>query len=365
MLQFTANQWDLAEGLSHVIGAVEKKTTMPILSRVLVSSNGSGIVLRATDLEVTVETHVAASVNGEGALAIPGQAFMEYVKRLSGEIVVKATPTMRASVSAGTSKSNIAGNQASEFPDMAAASGDVVVTVDGVDLVRMITETSYVIEKEAIGGVGGALLKLQDGELTMLTKSATRMALSRTPVDSKATSKWPMSERALGQLKLFASQCEKVDILESPSAVFFRSGDRSLSARLLGVGFPDITRILQAKMPHAIRVNKREFRSALDRVMPFTADAMKINVVAVDVSGTQMKLTAANHDLGDVEEIVTVDYSGPDLSSRFKTQYLIDPIGKVSGEEVILRHSEEHKGNLKIEGPNDTFVYFCAEMRAK
>lgn len=265
-------------------------------------------------------------------------------------------------VSAGASKSNIAGNDAKEFPDMVSPDGDVVCRVKGKDILRMLAETGFVVDQTAVGVINGCKLSLQGSELSMLTKSNTRMSLAKSTVDGEGAGSWVISERAMGQLKKLAEDADELEILQNQSAIFFRAGDRLMYVRLLSVMFPDLSRIMSVVMPHEIRANKKELRAALDRVIPFSQN-QKTSAINVTVSGQTMKLTAENHDVGDAEETVAVDYSGPDVSARYNPTYILQPLSVVTGDTVILAHSKEHAGNFRIGGEGDTFTYICAGMR--
>ena len=158
-MEFTVSKADLARELGLLQGVVEKKTTIPILSNVLLEARGDRLYLTATDLELGMRTSCPAKVKKEGSGTIPARKLLDYVRLLpDADITVKFAENHWASLNCGRSRTRIAGMSRESFPELPAMP-ETVAQIPVKQLTAMITRTMFAISmEESRFTLNGALL---------------------------------------------------------------------------------------------------------------------------------------------------------------------------------------------------------------
>ena len=168
-MEFTVSKADLVRELSLSQGVVEKKTTIPILSNVLLEARGDRLFLTATDLELGLRTSCPARVKKEGSGTIPARKLLDYVRLLpDADITVKFTENNWANFTCGRSRTRMAGMSRESFPELPAMT-ETIAEIPVKQLSAMIARTMFAISmEESRFTLNGALLLLGDKKLTMV-----------------------------------------------------------------------------------------------------------------------------------------------------------------------------------------------------
>src|SRR5580693_9685667 len=187
-MEFTVSKADLALELGLLQGVVEKKTTIPILSNVLLEARGDRLYLTATDLELGMRTSCPAKVKREGSGTIPARKLLDYVRLLpDADITVKFAENHWASFTCGRSRTRIAGMSRESFPELPAMP-DTIAELPVKQLSAMIARTMFAISmEESRFTLNGALLLLGDKTLTMVATDGHRLAYVQRPAQLDGT----------------------------------------------------------------------------------------------------------------------------------------------------------------------------------
>src|SRR6266540_2011371 len=177
-MEFTVSKSDLVRELSLSQGVVEKKTTIPILSNVLLETDGNRIQMTATDLELGIRCSFPAKVNKQGASTIPARRLLDYVRLLpDSDISVKVAENQWANLLCGRSRTRIAGMSRESFPELPQMP-EVLADIPVALLSSMISKTIFAISaEESRFTLNGALLILQAKGLTMVATDGHRLAM--------------------------------------------------------------------------------------------------------------------------------------------------------------------------------------------
>src|SRR6202140_1891706 len=187
-MEFTVSKADLVRELSLSQGVVEKKTTIPILSNILLEARGDRLFLTATDLELGLRTSCAARVKKEGSGTIPARKLLDYVRLLpDADITVKFTENNWANFTCGRSRTRIAGMSRESFPELPVMAEKIAV-LPVKQLSAMIARTMSAISmEESRFTLNGALLLLGDKKLTMVATDGHRLAYVQRPAGSSGS----------------------------------------------------------------------------------------------------------------------------------------------------------------------------------
>ena len=181
-MEFTVSRADLVRELSLSQGVVEKKTTIPILSNVLMEAADERVTLTATDLELGIRCHCPARVKKEGAGTVPARKLLDYVRLLpEGDVQMKFLENHWASITSGRSRTRIAGMSRDSFPELAQIPPPVA-QIPVKTLASMIARTNFAISmEESRFTLSGALLLLRPEGITMVATDGHRLAYVHMP----------------------------------------------------------------------------------------------------------------------------------------------------------------------------------------
>jgi DNA polymerase III subunit beta len=327
-MEFTVSKSDLVRELSLSQGVVEKKTTIPILSNVLLEASGDRLFLTATDLELGLRTSCPARVKKEGSGTIPAKKLLDYVRLLpDADITVKFAENHWASLTCGRSRTRIAGMSRESFPELPPMP-EAVAQIPTKQLTAMIARTMFAISmEESRFTLNGALLLLGDKGLTMVATDGHRLAYVHRPApeasNGHAAYRALVPRKAMGEIAKLGDDAEsKVSFGGDDNHLFFEFGPRLLITRKLTGNFPDYERVLPQDNIHIARLSTSEVKGAIERVAQFADERSR--AIRVQFTTGEVKVFSSALETGESEESVPAEYSGPDLEIGFNAQYLLD-----------------------------------------
>ena len=338
-MEFTVSKADLVRELSLSQGVVEKKTTIPILSNLLLEARGDRLYLTATDLELGMRTSCPAKVKKEGAGTIPARKLLDYVRLLpDADITVKFGENNWANFTCGRSRTRIAGMSRESFPELPAMP-EAITEISCKQLASMIARTMFAISmEESRFTLNGALLLLGDTSMTMVATDGHRLAYVQRPSENGQTGvayRALVPRKAMAEITKLADDAGadgKVKFAGDDNHLFFEFGPRLLITRKLTGNFPDYERVLPHDNTHIATLSKDEIKGAIERVAQFADERSR--AIRVQFTQGEVKVFSSALETGESEESVPSQYSGPDLEIGFNAQYLLDFLRAVPQTQV-------------------------------
>src|SRR5215469_10395896 len=329
-MEFTVSKSDLTRELSLSQGVVEKKTTIPILSNVLLEASGERIALTATDLELGIRCSCPARVKKEGSGTIPARKLLDYVRLLpEGDVNMKFLENHWASITSGRSRTRIAGMSRESFPELPVMP-EPTAEIPIKTLTAMIARTQFAISmEESRFTLNGALLLLRPEGLTMVSTDSHRLAFVQAAaansgkVDQQFRALIP--KKAMSELMKLADEAGpdgKAIFSGDDNHLFFQVGHRLLMTRKLTGNFPDYERVLPKDHSQSAKLQKDEIKSAIERVAQFADERSR--AIRVRFTNGEVRIFSSSVETGESEESVPSEYAGPDLEIGFNAQYLLD-----------------------------------------
>jgi DNA polymerase III subunit beta len=364
--EFTVEQKALAEALTLATTAVEKKTTIPVLTHVLVEATAGLVTFAATDLELGIRCSCRAEVKKAGVCAIPAKKLFDYVRLLAaGPVQVRMFEDSWVGLSSGRGRMRVAGMSRANFPEMPAMP-ELIVEIPAGKLALLVTRTAFAVStEESRFTVGGALLLLEPGSIAMVTTDGHRLAYARAPLDGVERSyRAIVPKKALSELvKVMAggSADDAIGFGADDNHLHFEIGSRHLFARRLTGNFPDYERVLPAgDAAVSTEFRTEELRAALERAMLF-ADGTS-HAVRVEFAAGETRIFASSTDGGECEEAVSSE-GGAALEIGFNARYLLDFLAASGAERVVLgARDAKADGELRALG-DDSYRYVVMPLR--
>ncbi len=350
-MDFVVNKGDLLKELQYVQGVVEKKTTVPILSNILLETTGNTLYVTATDLDVTIRCSCAASVKVSGALTLSARKLFDIVRLLpDSEIHFKPAGQEWINIVCERSKFKVASLSKENFPDVPTVEGDRLA-LSASDLRHMIARCIFAItQEESRFALNGAQMVLRPGRLTFVTTDGHRLALITRETEIAGLSgemKNLVPRKTLVELgKLAADSNAPVQFGKSENHLFFQVGERILISRILSGQFPNYELVLPTQNDKEAVLPTLEISDALRRVAIMADEQSK--AVRLALKEGQLDISSNSADLGEARESLPAKYDGEPLNICFNALYLLDFLGGLESEEVVLAlRDEETQGLLR------------------
>lgn len=371
-MKIVCKQQDLSRGLSAVSHAVSGRSTLPILSNILLATDHGRLKLSATNLEIGINCWVDAQIEEEGTTTVPAKLITDFVNSLP-QATVEMTlteDTNTLNVKSQRSSANIKGMDASEFPQIPSnEGGEPPVLLDAVQLKEMIDEVAFAAAADDSRPVlTGVLVQVSDEKLTFAAADAFRLAVrvADLPGDGHPRGDILIPARTLTELARILPAEGPVEMIVTPnrSQVLFHTPTLDLVSRLIEGSFPNFRQIIPKESTTRAVVETKEFAAAVKSAALFARDSSNIARVKVNPAGEggegtgAITIEATAEDLGDNVSTINAAIDGPELQIIFNVKYLADVLTTIGTPEVALEASSATKpGVLKPVGPNDcTYV---------
>lgn len=371
-MEFLVNKTDLVRELNLSQGVVERKTTIPILSNILIEASGEAVTLTATDLELGIRCLAPAKVKTAGAGTIPAKKLLEYVRLLpDAEVQIKIGDNHWAALVCGRARTRIAGMSRESFPELPEMPEPMANIPMGL-LASMISKTIFSISaEESRFTLNGALLQFKGTSLVMVATDGHRLALveNENPLESgEVNTKALLPRKAMNELLKLASETPDkesgVEFAADENHLFFRLGNRLLISRKLTGNFPDFERVLPKSHAHIVEISREELRAAIERVAQFSDERSR--AIKVRFAENEAVVHSSISDSGESEENLPVQYEGPTVEIGFNAQYLLDFLRAVAEPTVAFHFKDaQSAGEMRPagEGVNYNYRYVVMPMR--
>jgi DNA polymerase-3 subunit beta len=358
----------LIHGLQSVQNVVSTRTTLPILSNVLMKAEDGKLEFIATDLDVTISCTVEANVKKKGATTVPVKRFFGVVRELtSPEIELEVDDKFACSVRAGASFYKIHGLSADEFPPVQKFKEDKKIILPQEKIKSMLRKTSFAISSDESRYVlNGIFLILKEHKMTMVATDGRRLALVDEEVDIPENSQgeFILPTKAVNEMTRLLGdkgdvQMKFSDNLVSLSLTDDKGNSAVVISKLVEGNYPNYKQVIPSECKERVALPREELLAALRRAQIMTSD--KANSVKLAIGRNNLAITANSPDVGEARETLAINFNGKDLQIAFNPAYLIDPLSVLTEDEVFLELIDElSPGVLKINGP---FLYVVMPMR--
>jgi DNA polymerase III subunit beta len=366
-MKFTATSEQILGPVQAVIGVVERKQTMPVLSNVLLSTKGGRLSVTGTDLEVELVATGDVNVGQPGEITVPGRKLLEIAKSLPAKATVTvAIDGEKLKISAGRSRFVLTTLAASEFPVVDSVNATQVLKVSQSELGRLIAKTHFSMAQQDVRYyLNGTLLETDGKMLRTVATDGHRLAIAETELtqgekEIQAQQVIVPRKGILELQRILGSQGE-VEISIGANHVRVQIGDIRFTSKLIDGKFPDYGRVIPAKPTKAIIADRELLRAALQRTSILSNE--KYRGVRLGLAKNALKLQAHNPEQEEAEDEVEIDYSSEELEIGFNVTYLLDALNAVDTETVEIGLTDSNSSCL-IRSPGTTHSrYVVMPMR--
>jgi DNA polymerase III subunit beta len=367
-MKLTISKDQIITGLQAVQNIVGNRTTLPVLSNVLMRAEGNRLELTTTDLDTTIICAVEAKVHRPGATTVPVKKLFGLVRELPvPEIELEIDDRHACSLQAGASYYKMHGLSADEFPPIPQFTEGSRIILPQEKVKDMLRKTSFAISlDEARYVLNGIFLSIKEHKVTMVATDGRRLALVEEDIDvpEESQSEFIVPNKAINELLRLLQGTGQVEMQTSANQAAFQMQDEKgfavrLITKLIEGNYPNYRQVIPSETKERIALSREELLQALRRAELMTSD--KANSVKFTFTKNNIAITANSPDVGEARESLAVNYNGKDVAIAFNPAFLMDPLKVLENDEVFFEISDElSPGLLKINGP---FLYVLMPMR--
>ena len=366
-MKLTIGQEEFITGLQAVQNVVSTRTTLPILSNVLLNAVGDRLTLTATDLDVTISKTVEAKVEIDGSFTMPVKKLLSIAREVGGSQIEMDVSKNQCSIKSGSSAYRVNGLPAEEFPPIPNFSGQTTIQMPQDTVKTMLRRTSFAVSTDENRYVlNGLYLIFKENKLTMVATDGRRLALAEEDVELKDDNPLEVivPTKAIQELSRSLGDKGDVEIQITENQVSFglkeNDGTGSLIvSKLVEGAYPNYKQVIPAESKHRVTLDKEELFHALRRAEIMTSE--KANSVKLTFTENNLTFTANSPEVGESRETMAIKYEGEETSIAFNPQFFIDPLKALEEDEVHFEFTDQlSPGVVKVKHP---FLYVIMPMR--
>ncbi len=371
-MKVTLERTALLKSLGHVHRVVERRTTIPILSNVLLSASDGGLQLKATDLDLEVTETAPADVGQPGATTLPAHTLYEIVRKLPDGAQVSLESDQdggQLQLRSGRSRFTLQSLPESDFPDLAAGEMAHSFKLGAGELKRLLDKTQFAISNEETRYyLNGVFLHVTEADGKALLRAVAtdghRLARLETPAPAGAAG-MPgviVPRKAVAEVqKLIEDPSAEITIELSPAKIRFTLGSVVLTSKLIDGSFPDYARVIPTHNDKYVTVERKDFSEAVDRVSTISSERGR--AVKMSISAGRLVLSVTNPDSGSAIEELEVDYDGEPIEIGFNARYLIEIAGQLDSDTTLFKMSDSGSPTIIQDRDGASALFVLMPMR--
>ncbi|MDG1065339.1 MAG: DNA polymerase III subunit beta [Luminiphilus sp.] len=364
-MKFSISREALIKPLNLVAGVVERRQTLPILSNILLSLEGTKLSLTGTDLEVELIGRVEVAAGGvDGEITVPARKLVDICKSLPDSSQIEfSVDSGKAMVKAGRGRFTLSTLPATEFPSVDESAGDQTLEVAQSVVKRLIDRTAFAMAQQDVRYyLNGMLLELKAGRLRMVATDGHRLALctANEPV-STGDAAIIIPRKGVLELARLLDTDESIRLVIGSNHIRAANQQFTFTSKLVDGKFPEYERVLPKSADKTVIGQRLELRQAFTRTAILSNE--KYRGVRLKLSADTLDITANNPEQEQAEEVVAVEYQGEELEVGFNVSYLLDVLSVLDGDQIRLSLSDSASSALLEEADEGDSLYVVMPMR--
>lgn len=357
----------LLSPLQKVIGAVERKQTMPILSNVLIKAQNGELNITATDLEIELIAKSNIDIIEEGAVTLPAKKLYDICKNLpdGADVSLTVNDGDKATIASGRSRFKLSVLPANDFPSLDDINVTHSFSMPQVTLRKVIEKTAFAMAQQDVRYyLNGLMVELSSNTVRAVATDGHRLALSETEAEIQVSEPKQVIIPRKGVLELVKMlNDEDQDVVISLSNNHIRVDMLGIqfTSKLIDGRFPDYQRVIPTDGDKVVSTEKQEFRLALTRTAILSNE--KYKGVRLALNGNTLSIQTHNPEQEEAEEELQVDYAGEAIEIGFNVNYMLDVLNVLQEDTITIEFKDSKSSCLLQEKGAQTSKYVVMPMR--
>ena len=349
-------------GLAAVSASIPTKTTLPVLSNVLIEADGESVWISGTDLDVSIRVKVPAEVAQGGTITVPGRKLQEIARELPDAPVEMRVRGRQLEIGCGNSRFKLNGLASEEFPNFPAIDFEDGWTISETSLRSLIQATAFAVSNEESRPIlNGVLWEIEESRMSMVATNGHRLA--RMGVDSGSggagTAEFIVPPSALNQVERLFDGDGELTVARAANHLGFRSDTREVYTRLIDGRYPNYEQVIPKDNDKLATVDKTAMEAAVRRTA--VVASTQTHKIKLAFGTDTVRLEATTPDLGEASDELQLQYEGDALEIGFNANYLLEVLRNMPAGEVRMSFKTAERATT-IQPPDTELDYLCLIM---
>jgi DNA polymerase-3 subunit beta len=362
-LRITASKDELVQALGVVSRAVSTRTSVQILSGILLEPQGGELRLAATDMELSLRANVQAQIEGDGAIVLPGKTLADIARLLpSDEVVIEHKPSEAVvHITSGTASYTLNMYNPEDFPRLPELDAVETFSVDRESLLETIHRVARAASRDESRPVlTGILVSFTGGKIVMAATDSYRLAVKETELGGNAPElEAIVPSRALQELARIANAGDTVEVGVYENQVLFSTEGAWLTTRRIDGQFPNYRQLLPEQFEHELTIPRVELLEVVRRASVMIQRATPLQLRFAE---GELTVIARTHEVGESQESMPIGFTGETLEIGFNADFLRDGLESMDGDDVRFKLISPLRPAV-IQGEGDDFTYLVMPIR--
>lgn len=356
----------LLEPLQKVVGAIERKQTMPILANVLIHSSQNKLSITATDLEIELIANRDLDVAQDGILTLPGQKLLEICKNLpdAASITIEQASADKVNIHSGRSRFKLSSLPAEQFPVLNNMQVLSSFSIKQSELRKVIEKTEFAMAQQDVRFyLNGLMLELSDTTIRTVATDGHRLALAQidTGVNLGEKRQILIPSKGVRELMRMLNDSDEIAMISIDNKqICVDMGKLRFTCKLIDSTFPDYQRVMPIACDKKISLDKAELKQALVRTSILSNE--KFKGVRLKISHNVLSMQTNNPEQEEAEEQIVIDYTGESMEISFNIKYILDVIGAIDSDQIELE-LKDSASSCRVQQQNPQCSYVIMPMR--
>jgi DNA polymerase-3 subunit beta len=357
-MELSISKRDFLRGLARTHAVADRKSSMPILSNVLLSADDSGFLrFAATDLYLAVSASAEASIKHPGSVALSARTLFDIVKNLpEGEVKLVVDKQNAVQLRSGKIKFRIPGMPGEDFPPLPSPGEGAFAELEVGLLSQLISLTQYSMSSDDTRPhLAGTLFECDGKAVRMVTTDGHRLSKAEMPYDAGTSFSILVPQKGIGELKRLLEDAKSerkpapvdkgdrgklsddrvtVGVATVGGNAFFRGQDVQLSVKLADEQFPPYSKVIPQSHSRRVVASRELLVDSLKRISLVASD--KSGGVRLMLEPGKLEIVSENPDVGEGSEELDVDFAGEKVAIGFNARYLLEALAALPDDEVVL-----------------------------
>jgi DNA polymerase-3 subunit beta len=361
-MKFKVPREVLLSGIQIVQGVITPKSTLPILSNILIETQTGQLKLTATDLDIGISCVMPVDIQEVGAITIPAKRFGDIIKELNAdEVEVNAKKNNLVLIETELCQFKIMGLAPEEFPKLPEFKDKAAIKIEQALLKTMLTLTLFAVSLDETRYIlNGILFQLKADKLTLVATDGKRLALYETKLKQRIDQEMRIivPAKTIQELNRNLKEEGELSLILGNNQVLFDLDGVVIISRLLEGEFPDYHTVVPPESANKIQINREQFLWAVKRAALLSTPDYQ--AVKLEVFKNKLVVSKSTPDVGESREEMTIDYQGKDMTIGFNPNYLMDVLKNLPDDSIVFELVDSEKpGVLRTGG----YTYIVLPMR--
>jgi DNA polymerase-3 subunit beta len=362
-VKISVSKDELVAALGVVARAVSTRTSVQILSGILLEAVGGELRLAATDMELSLRANVAAQIEGDGSIVLPGKTLVDIARLLpADEVSIEHKPSESVvHITSGSAAYTLHTYNPEDFPRLPDVTAVQTFAIDREALLETIHRVARASSRDESRPVlTGILVQFGSGKLVMAATDSYRLAVKETELGGNAPDlEAIVPSRALQELARIASSGDTVDVGVHENQVVFGTEGIWLTTRRIDGQFPNYRQLLPEQFEHELTLPRAEVLEVVRRASVMIQRATPLQLRFAE---GELTVIARTHEVGESKESMPVGFSGDTLEIGFNADFLRDGLESVDGDDIRFKLISPLRPAV-LQGDGDEFTYLVMPIR--